>query len=70
MFGNLNGFTAHTIVYVMDGRRIWHMAQGCFELQKGSSVFVRKGASLVEYFNDSAFCVIVFLYRMIFFARY
>jgi AraC-like DNA-binding protein len=44
----------------MDGRRIWHTAHGSFELQKGSCVFVRKGASLVEHFMDSTFCVVVF----------
>ncbi|AXY77341.1 helix-turn-helix domain-containing protein [Paraflavitalea soli] len=48
------------IVYIMDGRRVWHTSHGSYELQKGSCVFVRKGACIVEHFTDSTFCVVVF----------
>ena len=33
------------IFYVTEGRKIWHTAYGSYDLQKGSCVFVRKGAS-------------------------
>lgn len=50
------------IVRVVEGRKIWHTAQGSFDLQKGSCVFVRKGACIVEQFFDAVFCnVILFL---------
>lgn len=48
------------IVYIMDGRRVWHTAHGAYELKKGTCFFVRKGACLVEHFIDSSFCVLAF----------
>ena len=47
-------------VYVVEGRRVWHTAQGAYELQQGSCIFVRKGASMVEQFFESASCFIFF----------
>lgn len=50
------------IIYVTEGKKIWHTADGSYELTKGSCVFVRKGACIVEQFFDSAFCLVfVFL---------
>jgi len=50
------------IVYVVEGRKIWHTAHGSYELKKGSCVFVRKGACIVEQFLDTVFCLVfVFL---------
>lgn len=48
------------IVYVIEGRKIWHTAQGSFDLRKDACVFVRKGASIVEQFFDITFCLVVF----------
>lgn len=48
------------IVYVIEGRKIWHTAHGSYDLQKGSCVFVRKGGCLVEQFFDTPFCLVVF----------
>lgn len=48
------------IAYVMDGRKIWHTAQGSYDLQKGSCVLVRKGASIIEQFFDATFCIVLF----------
>lgn len=48
------------IIYIVEGRRIWHTAQGSYELKKGSCVLVKKGACIVEHFVDSTFCVEVF----------
>jgi AraC-like DNA-binding protein len=48
------------IVYVMEGRKIWHTAHGSYDLRKDSCVFVRKGACIVEQFFDTAFCVVMF----------
>ena len=50
------------VVYTVEGRKIWHTADGSYDLQKGSCVFVRKGAYIVEQFFDTAFCAVyVFL---------
>lgn len=48
------------IVYVMEGRKTWHTAGGSHELTKGSCVFVRKGASIVEQFFDATSCLMIF----------
>ena len=48
------------VVYVMEGRKIWHTPHGSYELNKGSCVLVRKGANIVEQFFDSKFCVVLF----------
>jgi len=48
------------IIYVMEGRKIWHTAHGSYDLRKGSCMFVRKGACIVEQFYDAAFCMILF----------
>jgi AraC-like DNA-binding protein len=48
------------IVYVTEGRKIWHTAHGSYDLQKGACVFVRKGACIVEQFFDASFCLVLF----------
>ncbi|HRO47134.1 AraC family transcriptional regulator [Agriterribacter sp.] len=48
------------IVYVVEGRKIWHTAHGSYDLYKGSCVFVRKGACIAEQFFDPRFCLILF----------
>jgi AraC family transcriptional regulator, exoenzyme S synthesis regulatory protein ExsA len=48
------------LIYVMEGRKTWHTAHGSYELRKGSCMFVRKGACIVEQFFDAAFCMILF----------
>jgi AraC-like DNA-binding protein len=48
------------IFYVIDGRKIWHTAHGSYDLQKGSCVFVQKGASIIEQFFDTGFCLTLF----------
>lgn len=47
-------------VYVIDGKKIWHIPGKSFELTKGRCIFVRKGAHVVEQFFDTPFCVLVF----------
>jgi len=48
------------IVYVAEGRKIWHTSHGSFDLREGSCVFVRKGAAIVEQFFDTEFCFFLF----------
>jgi AraC family transcriptional regulator, exoenzyme S synthesis regulatory protein ExsA len=44
----------------MDGRKVWHTAHGSYDLRKGSCMFVRRGAVIVEQFFDAAFCMVMF----------
>ncbi|MFN8165092.1 MAG: AraC family transcriptional regulator [Bacteroidia bacterium] len=48
------------IVYVVEGRKIWHTPSGSYDLQKGSCVLIKKGACIVEQFFDSKFCLVLF----------
>lgn len=48
------------IVYVAEGRKIWHTSYGSFDLRAGSCVFVRKGAAIIEQFFDTEFCFFLF----------
>ncbi len=48
------------IVYVIEGKKIWHTSHGSYDLQKGSCVLIRKGACIVEQFFDTKFCLILF----------
>src|SRR5205085_2480256 len=48
------------IIYVMEGRKIWHTPNGSYDLQPPKCVFVRKGACIVEQFFDARFCLIMF----------
>ena len=45
---------------MMEGRKTWHTAHGSYDLRKGSCMFVRKGATIVEQFYDASFCMILF----------
>ncbi|MBX3253674.1 MAG: helix-turn-helix domain-containing protein [Chitinophagaceae bacterium] len=48
------------IVYVAEGRKIWHTSQGTYDLQPGSCVFVRRGAAIIEQFTETDFCFYLF----------
>lgn len=48
------------IIYVAEGRKIWHTAHGSYDLKPGSCVFIRRGASIVEQFFDAQFCFYMF----------
>lgn len=48
------------IIYVVEGRKVWHTTHGSYDLTPGSCIFVRKGASIVEQFFDVAFCLVMF----------
>lgn len=53
---------SHTnyIIYISEGRKIWHTSQGSYDLQEGSCVFIRRGAAIVEQFFDTNFCLYLF----------
>lgn len=48
------------IIYVVEGRKVWHTAHGAFDLKRGDCVFIRKGATIVEQFFDGSFCLVIF----------
>jgi AraC-like DNA-binding protein len=48
------------LIYVMEGRKIWHTSHGSYDLREGSCVLVRKGACIVEQFFEANFCLVLF----------
>jgi len=48
------------LFYVVDGRKIWHTAEGSYDIRTGSCIFVRKGAFVLEQIFDVGFCVVLF----------
>lgn len=48
------------VVYVAEGRKIWHTPQGSYDLQPGSCVFIRRGAAIIEQFVETEFCFYLF----------
>lgn len=48
------------IIYVLEGRKIWHTPHGSFDLRRGDCVFIQKGAAIVEQFFDTEFCLCIF----------
>lgn len=47
-------------VYVLEGKKIWHIPGQAFELAAGKCIFVKKGAHIVEQFFDTSFCLVLF----------
>lgn len=47
-------------VYVLEGKKIWHIPGQAFELTAGKCIFVKKGAHIVEQFFDTSFCLVLF----------
>lgn len=50
------------VMYVLEGRKIWHTPNGSYDLKQGDSVFVRKGACIVEQFIESDSCFMIFFF--------
>jgi AraC-like DNA-binding protein len=48
------------IIYVFEGRKVWHTAHGSYDLTNDKCVLVRKGAAVVEQFLDTRFCLVMF----------
>jgi AraC family transcriptional regulator, exoenzyme S synthesis regulatory protein ExsA len=48
------------IFYVLEGKKVWHTADGSYEINAGDCVLVRKGACILEQFFDIGFCLVLF----------
>ncbi|HEX2617559.1 MAG TPA: AraC family transcriptional regulator [Flavobacteriales bacterium] len=51
---------ASYFVYVLEGRKDWRSAEGKVQLHAGDLAFVKKGASLVDQYLSTPFCVLLF----------
>lgn len=58
----LTVWSEHNYFYfVISGRKNIHANGEVWELEKGSFVFVKRGAFLIEQFFDEPFCIVVFI---------
>ena len=48
------------LFYVVEGKKVWHTADGDYEVSAGSCLFIRKGAFVLEQFMDIGFCLVLF----------
>ncbi|RYY59143.1 MAG: AraC family transcriptional regulator [Chitinophagaceae bacterium] len=48
------------LFYVVEGKKVWHTADGDYEISAGSCMFIRKGAFVLEQFFDIGFCLVLF----------
>ena len=53
-------YNENYILFVLEGKKIWHTAQRSYEISEGNCVLVRKGACILEQFFDIGFCVVMF----------
>src|SRR5688500_11966509 len=49
------------IYYVLSGYKTLHTPKRSWPLMKGSAVFVKKGACVIEQFFREPFCIVVFM---------
>jgi len=49
------------IYYVLSGQKTFHTPGRSWALQKGTAVFVKRGACIVEQFFREPFCIVVFI---------
>ena len=49
------------IYYVLSGQKTFHTPGRSWTLQKGTAVFVKRGACIVEQFFREPFCIVVFI---------
>ena len=49
------------IYYVLSGQKTFHTPGRSWPLQKGTAVFVKRGACIVEQFFREPFCIVVFI---------
>jgi AraC family transcriptional regulator, exoenzyme S synthesis regulatory protein ExsA len=58
------------IYYVLTGQKILHTPTRSYTLTKGSALFVKKGACIVEQFFREPFCIVVFIMPDAFIRRF
>ena len=48
------------IIHVLSGKKSWRTAHGTFEVVKGDTVYIRKGAAFIKQFFNDDFCMLAF----------
>ena len=50
------------LVYVLSGKKAWKTYEREWVVQKGESIFVKKGAHYVEQYFGEEFCILIFFF--------
>jgi len=48
------------VIHVLSGKKSWRTLKGTFEVKKGDTVYVKKGAAFIRQFFDDDFCMLAF----------
>jgi AraC-like DNA-binding protein len=48
------------VVHVLSGKKTWRTSEGSWSVSKGQTIYVKKGAAIVNQFFDDEFCMLGF----------
>ena len=48
-----------SFVHVLSGKKSWRTTQGCWTAEKGQTLYIKKGASIIDQYMDEDFCVLL-----------
>ena len=48
------------LIYILSGKKTWKTIHGEWTLEAGSTIYVKKGATLIDQFFENEFCVLAF----------
>jgi len=48
-----------SFVHVLSGKKSWRTTQGCWTAEKGQTLYIKKGASIIDQYLDEDFCVLL-----------
>jgi AraC-like DNA-binding protein len=48
------------LVHVVQGKKVWHTADGRWSAEEGQTLFFKKGAAIVDQYFENEFCLLLF----------
>jgi AraC-like DNA-binding protein len=48
-----------SFIHVLSGRKSWKTTQGCWTAEQGQTLYIKKGASIIDQHLDEDFCVLL-----------
>lgn len=48
-----------SFIHVLSGRKSWRTTQGCWTAERGQTLYIKKGASIIDQHMDEDFCVLL-----------
>jgi AraC-like DNA-binding protein len=48
-----------SFIHVLSGKKSWRTTQGCWTAEKGQTLYIKKGAAIIDQYMDEDFCVLL-----------